>query len=161
MTTDPTLQRLADESAIRDLTARFSDCCGRADYDAFALLWAGNATWSIGEPYPQTRSGTEAIVDMLRQLMADWAHFVQLLHSGIVRIDGDTAVARWVVRENAKSRDGARSYDNLAIYEDRLARSDGHWRFVERRYVYIWLSDAELRGRSFSLPEGLTAFGDW
>jgi hypothetical protein len=82
-------------------------------------------------------------------ILIEWPHFmhrpskaffVQLTHSGVIEFQtANAATARWSVREVACSPDGAQSYDNLAIYEDRLERAEGVWRFAFRSYHYIWL----------------------
>ena len=69
----------------------------------------------------------------------------------LLRPDGD---ARWEMREVARSSDGSQSYDNLAMYYDRLVRTEGgSWRFAERRCRYVWLSRADLVGQAIPLRE--------
>lgn len=86
---------------------------------------------------------------MLRSVSAPWDFFFQMTHSGVIDVNPDrqTATARWQVQEIARSPDGSHSYDNVAIYYDRLARTDdGSWRFAERRYDYVWVSTADPGG---------------
>lgn len=155
-TSDPfvgRLERLAAESDIRNLSAEFSDAVNYNDPDAFSSLWGTHCVWEIGEPYVSRASGRAEIVALFRRLRQSWAFFVQLTHSGVIQFQTtNAATARWSVREVARSPDGAQSYDNLAIYEDRLDRADGVWRFTSRSYHYIWLNEAPLLGRSFPLP---------
>lgn len=54
-TIEQRLQRLEDEAAIRDLVARFADAATRADNQAFAALWAPNATFVINNPFMPPR----------------------------------------------------------------------------------------------------------
>ena len=66
---------------------------------------------------------------MLRSVSAPWDFFFPMTHSGVIDVNPDrqTATARWQVQEIARSPDGSQSYDNVAIYYDRLARTDdGH-----------------------------------
>lgn len=81
-----------------------------------------------------------------------------MTHSGVIYVAADrqTATARWEIQEIARTPDGSQSYDNVAMYYDRLARTpDGLWRFAERRYHYVWVSSADLEGRSIPPPDDL------
>ena len=149
--------RVEAKSEIHDLAARFSDAVTRGDTDAFGSLWTEDAHWEIHEPYPSKAHGPSAITSMLKKLAQPWAFFVQLTHSGVVEFgDQDSARARWLIREVARSADGQRSYDNLAMYEDHIiCDTSGVWRFARRSYHYIWLNESPLVGRSFSLPVDL------
>jgi len=147
------LERVIAEADIRNLSAQFSDAVNYNDPDAFSSLWGANCVWEIGEPYVTRANGRAEIVALFRRLRQSWAFFVQLTHSGVIEFQtANAATARWSMQEVARSPDGANSYDNLAIYEDRLERAEGAWRFASRSYHYIWLSEAPLVGRSFALP---------
>jgi hypothetical protein len=95
---------------------------------------------------------------MLKNLWAPWDFFFQMPHSGVIDVAADrqTATARWEIQEIARTPDGSQSYDNVAMYYDRLVRTpDGSWRFAERRYHYVWVSSADLGGRSIPRPDDL------
>src|SRR6202140_1145458 len=127
------LERVVAEVAIRNLASQFSDAVNYNDSDAFSTLWGANSVWEIGEPYVSRANGRPEIVALFRRLRQSFAFFVQLTHSGVIEFQtANAATARWSVREVARGPDGAQSYDNLAIYEDRLERSEGAWRFASR-----------------------------
>jgi uncharacterized protein (TIGR02246 family) len=154
---EQTIERLAIEAQIRDLAARFSDAVNRRDFDAFGDLFADGGIWEIGEPFPSRAAGRQNVATMLRNLRAPWDFFFQMTHTGVIDLapDRQTATARWEIQEIARTPDGSQSYDNVAMYYDRLVRThDGSWRFAERRYQYIWLSSADLVGRSIPRPDG-------
>jgi SnoaL-like domain len=151
------IEQVVAESEIRNLSARFSDAVNRNDPDAFGVLWGSDPVWEIGEPYVNRASGNAEIVALLSRLWQSWGFFFQLTHSGVIEFQNESAAtAQWTMREVARSTDGSLSYDNLAIYEDRLAKAHGVWRFARRSYHYIWLSDAPLVGRAFPLPAHMT-----
>ena len=54
---EQTIERLAIDADIRDLTARFSDAVNRCDPDAFGDLFADDGAWEIGEPFPSGAAG--------------------------------------------------------------------------------------------------------
>jgi hypothetical protein len=146
----------SDDSAIRDLTARFADNINRRDRDAFATLWWNEGIWELTEPYGMVASGLPKVLSMYDRLMVGWEFFAQLVHSGVVDIQGTQARSRWTMREVARGgENGTRSYDNLAIYDDTLEQRGGVWRFTKRRYCYIWVDDTTILGRSFPLPPDL------
>ena len=150
-----TLRQLADESDIRNLTARFSDTAIRRDYDGFRALWTPDAVWEIKEPLPSSATGTDAIVTMLQGLMDTFEFFVQMVHSGVVTVEGDSANARWITQEMGRGKDDRCYYNNYAIYDDRLIRQDGVWRFARRTYDYMYLDDSAFMGKAYALPAEL------
>jgi hypothetical protein len=149
------LRAIEDELAIRNLAARFTDCANERDFDGFADLWSAHGVWEIGPPLASRAEGVDAIVAMLKRLLAPQTGFMQMTHSGVIQIDGDRATARFVQREHAYGKgtgaNGAdRFYENLAVYNDTLAREvDGKWRFTCRRYVYRYLSLDAFGGQTF------------
>lgn len=153
---DRTIESLATHAEIRDLVARFSDAVNRRDFDAFGCLFADDGIWEIGEPFPRRAAGREDVVMMFRNLAGPWAFFFQMTHTGVIDVASDrqAATARWEIQELARTPDGSQSYDNVAMYYDRLVRAhDGTWLFAERRYRYVWVSSADLGGRAMSLPD--------
>jgi SnoaL-like domain len=147
------LDRVVAEADIRNLSAQFSDAVNYNEPEAFSTLWTANSVWEIGEPYVSRANGRAEIGALLRRLRESWAFFIQLTHSGVIEFQtSSAATARWSMREVARSPDGAQFYDNLAIYADRLERTEDVWRFASCSYHYIWLNEAPLVGRSFPLP---------
>ena len=155
---EQTIERLAIDAEIRDVAARFSDAVNRRDPDAFGDLFADDGVWEIGKPFPSRAAGRQNVITMFKNLRAPWDFFFQMTHSGVIDVAADrqTATARWEIQEMARTPDGSQSYNNVAMYYDRLVRTaDGSWRFAERRYHYVWVSSADLGGRSIPRPDDL------
>lgn len=151
------IQRIADELSIRDLVARFANGCSPPDYEGFRKLWTPDpnteAIWSLSEPFVMSSTGRDDIVAMLRKLLEMWDFFVQLVHSGVVEIDGDQATGRWILREVAKGPNET-YYNNFAIYEDKYHRFEGKWYFTRRDYTYMFLDSGPFNGSVCKPIEG-------
>jgi len=130
--------QVADELAIRALAYAFADAVDRRDASTFESLWDENGVWEIGAPLHSIANGAPKIAAHMIELVEPLEFFVQLVHSGVVAIDGDQATARWAVQETGRSRTNG-PYNNHAFYEDELVKRDGAWRFARRSYRYVWL----------------------
>jgi hypothetical protein len=129
---------VADELAIRALADAFADAVNRRDASTFESLWDENGVWEIGAPFHSIANGAPKIAARMIELAQPFEFFVQLVHSGVVAIDGDQATARWSVQETGRSHTNG-PYNNHAFYEDELVKRDGAWRFARRAYRYVWL----------------------
>lgn len=142
------LRKVEDELAIRHLAARFTDAVNERDPAAFRELWTDDAVWEIGEPFPSSAHGIEAIVEMLERLLEPKSLFIQLTHSGVISFTGEsTASARFTERERGKGQKDY--YENLAIYRDELVKQSNGWRFKRRRYEYRYLDTSAFAGIGF------------
>lgn len=130
-----------DDLAIRDLVARYADAVCRRDAEAWAATWAEDGVWQLpGAPRVQ---GRDAIVALWRNAMAGLPFVAQLVHQGVLDIDGDRATGRWYLTETLKTADGSGRHD-IGVYEDRYVRTADGWRFSERHYTI--LHDAPTTG---------------
>ena len=149
------IQRIQDEQAIRKLVARFANSFSPPNYDAFSKLWVPGGegqqpVWTLNEPFTMSASGIDEIMDMLVKLLKPRDFFVQLVHSGMIEIDGDHATGRWILREVAKGP-GETYYNNFAIYEDVMKKVEGSWYFARRDYKYMFMDTSSFEGQVFSL----------
>ena len=140
-----------DDLAIRRLVAMFSDAALRADAEAFAALWTDDGHWAIEPPIDANLSGRATIAEGFARLIASWAFLIQAPQYGLIAVDGDEGSGRWLVRELGRRNDGG-SQSNYAFYHDRYVRTVNGWRFAERRYEFVLLSDEEVAGR-YSIPQ--------
>lgn len=141
--------RLTDELEIRALCDRFSDAANRIDAEAFRALWVADGVWTIGPPIKRGFEGRDAIVDAFANLLENaWDLFVQLPSAHVFKIDGNTATGRCYIYEIARSVSGQGNL-NVAVYEDKLIKTSGHWRFVSRDYKVLYLDQSPLDGEAF------------
>ncbi len=135
------------ESAIRQLVARFDDAVNRRDAEEFSSLWATDGVWEIGEPRPLRVEGASTIIETWKMMLSGTQWLFRGSFEGVLNIDGDRAAGRWPCVEQGVFADGA-SYDNRAYYDDEYVFVDGEWKFLSRRYVYLWISDGVLSGEA-------------
>ena len=141
-----TSESVIDELAIRELAARFSDAVNRRDGAQIAELFIPEGRWNV-PGVPET-VGHAAIESAFGALVGQFPFLVQLLHSGVVELDGERATARWYLSEHARGADGGGSLF-VGYYEDELVRSAGEWRFQVRTFHFLYRGRDELPGRPY------------
>jgi ketosteroid isomerase-like protein len=138
------LQALADRVEIEALRGEFTDAGMMHDYDRFALLFTHDGAWRMPH-IPVEFAGRAEIRAAIERLQDHWEYFVQTVHPGMVRIEGDTAVGRAYVAEFGRMRDGS-SHLNHSLYHDRYRRTPDGWKFTERRYEVRYFDTSPLAG---------------
>jgi hypothetical protein len=160
LTIEQRLQHLEDEAAIRDLAARFADAATRADYETIRSLFTPDAVFTIGEPFAVTCKGPNEIVALIHKLRDGKDFFVEFIHSGLIQLDGNTASARWLLREvglgpvksGPEKSDPEKSYyNNFGFFIDELQKVDGKWLFKTRTYPYLYLDTDSFTGKGVAL----------
>jgi uncharacterized protein (TIGR02246 family) len=141
-------QRLAAETEIRALVARYSDAVIRHDANAWGDTWADAAEWHI---LGSCTSGRDEIVSHWTELMAGIPFVVLFPVFGLVEVsDGDQATGRWYVHELSKRP--SRSTLTIGVYHDRYVHEDDAWRFAVRRFDILYTGPPDLSGESFPFP---------
>ncbi|MDX2550531.1 nuclear transport factor 2 family protein [Streptomyces stelliscabiei] len=123
---------VVDRFEIEALRAEITDAVMMRDYDRAAALFTpeGSMRWPhIDREFV----GRQEIRSGIAWGQGLWEFFVQNVHPGAVRLDGDTAVGRAYVQEFGRMRDGG-SHLNYAVYHDRYRRTSDGWKFDERVY---------------------------
>jgi len=143
----------SDHAAITLLVARFDDAVNRRDLTEFSALWCDDAVWEIEAPMPMRTEGAAAIVRTWQHMLGGTQWLFRGSFAGVLQVDGDRASGRWPCVETGTFADG-KGYDNRAIYEDQYRRDAVGWRFLRRRYVYLWLSSEPLPGAPVALAAG-------
>jgi uncharacterized protein (TIGR02246 family) len=136
-----------DELAIRDLVARYADAVNRRDEAAWRATWAPDGCWQLrGQPV----EGQDNVVALWSSLMGSLPFVVQLVHSGTVTVENDSAAGTWYLSEFMQTADGPRS--SIGVYRDTYARVAGEWRFLVRRYDLLYSGPPDLSGNTFPFP---------
>lgn len=142
-------QGVADELAIRQLTAAYSDAVNRRDRDDFAAVWAPDGRWIV--PGLEDTVGGEAAADQVLRLTADMEFMLQQLQGGQVWIDGDIARARWYIVEFGRTTEG-KGVHIAGVYQDRLVRTDAGWRFQQRHFEFLYRGFVDAPGKAYPFP---------
>jgi ketosteroid isomerase-like protein len=142
-----------DERAIRQLAVRFADAITRGDFSDMPQLWSPDGVWRIMPPGDAHVRGDGARMrEVLVERSARWQWFVQMVHDGIVRVDGDRARARWYLTELGRPAGDGEDYFNHGLYVDELVRTADGWRFRSRTYHYLYLDRSPLSGEGWRPP---------
>lgn len=138
------IHAVVDRVEIEALRGEFTDAGTMRDYDRFAALFTEDGAWRIPHAGAEFVGRAQIRVGIERgQGLREF--FVQTVHPGTIRLDGDTATGRAYVAEFGRLHDG-RSQSNHSIYHDRYRRTPDGWRFVERRYEVRYVDPTPLAG---------------
>lgn len=138
------MRAVADRVEIEALRGELTDAVLTRDYDRVESLFTPDAAmrWPhIGREFV----GSKEIRAGIEWGQGLWEFFVQNVHPGVIRIDGDTATGRAYIHEFGRMRDGA-SHANYAVYHDRYRRTPDGWKFAERVYEVRYADDSPLPG---------------
>lgn len=145
------IQAIADRVEIEALRGELTDAVMMRDFDRVESLFTRDAAmrWPhIGREFV----GSEAIRAGIEWGQGLWEFFVQNVHPGVIKLDGDTAVGRAYIQEFGRMRDGS-SHLNYALYHDRYERTPDGWRFAERVYEVRYLDPSPLAGSPTAIQE--------
>jgi hypothetical protein len=101
-------QAIADRVEIEALRGEFTDTIMTRDNDRFACLFTHDGAWRI--PYINVELvGREEVRAGIERMQALWEYFVQTVHPGTIRLEGDTAVGRAYIWSSGACATAARS----------------------------------------------------
>lgn len=134
---DPTLQRLADEAAIVDLTIAY---CWALDTKRFGDLEAVFTPDATGDYGFVKVSGVREFEDLVRASLDHLDVSQHIVGSHQVNVDGDEATARCHLQAQHTRRgtDGGDNYVIGGYYEDQLVRTEDGWRIAHRALTMTW-----------------------
>ncbi len=137
-------QVIADRVEIEALRGEFTDAAMMRDYDRLASLFTPDGVLRMPD-VPAELVGREDIRAWGVRVPALVEYFVQNMHPGTIRLEGDTASGRAYLSELIRRRAGS-SHLNYAIYHDRYQRTVDGWKFTERVHDIRYLDLSPLAG---------------
>jgi hypothetical protein len=134
---DPELQRLIDESAIRDLLAKYPRALDRQDNALLASLFHPDAIDDHGH-YNGPATG---FVEWMKRGARPGVHWTHHNGTQIIEMDGDVAQVETyciaLCRDDAAGTEGYARETFLRVrYLDRVEKRDGQWKIAHRRVVF-------------------------
>lgn len=140
----PTAIQAADIVAIQQLAAAYSEAVSRLEVEEAVEVYAPDGVLST--PTTGDIVGRAAIVAAISETVAPLEFLFQTLHTGLIRVEGDRATARFPITEWGRRAEDGRGIQFLGYYDDDVVRLPEGWRFGRRRLI----------PRTMGRPESLT-----
>jgi hypothetical protein len=127
--------------AVQSLKAQYCQLVDRAAddaasvRDAFAALFVADVSADYGHA---PMRGADAVADFLCSAIAggsQWA--LHMLHTPLIRIDGDQATGDWTVMAYLKRRDGGQVDQVLGRYADTFRLTPDGWRIASVKFTRL------------------------
>jgi ketosteroid isomerase-like protein len=135
---------VADRVAIRELVDAYAHCADRRDAEGQKSLFTEDTRFVVymdgqGSEPTQELEGREA----LTPVFADLNRYQATTHlngQSTIALDGDRATGgSYCLAHHLLTEDGERRLFVAALrYHDRFVKTDGAWRFSERRLYVDW-----------------------
>ncbi len=139
----------ADALEAYQLAFRYTDLLNRSCYERMGEVFAPDARWLLQGYEPVM--GLTAIIARMHEIRSTKLHF-QVLQGGAVDLVSDTGTGRWYVAEYGEL-DDEHNYHLVAIYDDRLVRTEAGWRFAQRRFELLHRAKHPRAGKFYPVPE--------
>jgi ketosteroid isomerase-like protein len=135
--TDPRLERLADEAALRHTAELYAQGADRRDKALWASIMTEDCLLEAPGIVLRGRAQIVAALDIMAQMYTVTQHRV---HNQVVSIEGDGARGEtYSVADHLSEKDGRTTILTWSIrYQDRWRREAGQWRFAHRALVLDW-----------------------
>ena len=127
---------MTDYEEIQNLIARYADAVNRRDFDALAEVFAPDAVWDVTGGTKLRHEGAQ-VVPGIRKIVEMGSFLVQIHSPAIIQVDGDRATSRLTVLEVGELPNYGMRFEQYGTYDDILRKSEGQWRFAERRFTTL------------------------
>lgn len=124
---------MIEEYSIQQTLNLYSEGASRADWDQVIATFLADGIWeipAIGAKF----EGQKGIREGLIGFTAPMDFIVQLNSPALIKVDGDTATARSVIRECGKYSGRDEALEVLGFYADKLVRTPNGWKFARRTF---------------------------
>ncbi|MEP3052220.1 MAG: nuclear transport factor 2 family protein [Erythrobacter sp.] len=124
---------IEDRVAINELNGTYADGVVRIDADTWGTVWAEDAHWNL---MGNKVDGKAAIVGFWEQAMSGLEAVSFHCVPCMIEVTGNTAESRVQTQEIMLTKDGVTRHVG-GLYEDKLAKIDGEWRFTSRVFRIV------------------------
>lgn len=131
---------MSDEFAIQQVLNTYTYNATIGDLPAMVATFAPDGVWEVpGAGIAMT--GHEAILAAAKGITGVLEYMTQMNSPAIIKVDGDRATAKSVIRECGKYAGRELHLEVLGAYEDELVRLPEGWRFARRRFTTVGMHD--------------------
>jgi 3-phenylpropionate/cinnamic acid dioxygenase small subunit len=124
---------LLDSGSAEEVAALFSETAVLVPTYSGEAPASGRA--AILQWYVDYQTGTRGAVNHLRHVVTN----------PMIEVSGDQATAQCYLTANAVSKATGKASWTAGLYQDKLVREAGRWRFAERRIVIHYATESEPR----------------
>ena len=122
---------MLEEFSIQQTLNCYSEGASRADWPQVLSTFVPDGIWHI--PALEAKfEGHNAIQEGLTLFSEPTDYIVQQNSPAVIKVEGDKATARSVIRECGKYSGLDQTLEVLGFYADDLVKVDGEWKFVQR-----------------------------
>jgi uncharacterized protein (TIGR02246 family) len=134
---------LEEKDRIRELAAEYCMAFDEARFENWVDLWTDDGLFVVDGTVRRGRTELQQFTREARFVdgRLPYKHCVM---NHVVTLDGDSATATCYLLLVFKKKDGSLGPATAGVYDDRLVKVGGRWKFSERRLR------GDLRGRSGS-----------
>ena len=124
---------MSDEFAVQQTLNTYSYNASIGDLPAMVATFAPDGVWEV-PGVGLSLSGHEAILAAASGITGTLEYMVQMNSPALIKVEGDRATARSIIRECGKYAGKDLNLEVLGTYEDELVRLPEGWRFARRRF---------------------------
>ena len=132
------LDVLEDREAIREVVANYCRGVDQKDEMLFLSIWEDDAKWTIGDPFGNI-VGIEQIRETLRGVWGVLPESHHFTTNTTINVTGRTRASAISDVDCTATDQNGRAILIAATYLDDLRKTDGAWKFVERKVkIHYW-----------------------
>ena len=148
---EPAIDLVAIEQ-IQQLKARYQRCIDTRDLPCLRdeVFAADTELYWKGGDYEIHLVGWEQIEGFYREAFTPTKFGMHHSHHPEIQVDGDTATGTWYLQDVFINLEDQTTLRGSALYTDRYAKRDGHWRIVYSTYRRLW-EEIEPRSKDIRL----------
>jgi ketosteroid isomerase-like protein len=134
---------LEEKDRIRELTAEYCAAFDEARFDDWVELWADDALFVVDGLERRGRAALQQFTREARFVDGKLPYKHDVMNH-VIQVEGDSATAKCYLLLVFKKKDGSLAPATAGVYDDKLVKVGGRWKFTERRLR------GDLRGGSRS-----------
>lgn len=124
---------MEEELAVQKVLTAYSQSIGLRDLDMTLGTFMPDGVWELlglGLKW----QGHAAIREAIDGVLSGMGYLVQLNAPALIEVTGDTATARYTVRECGRRAGTDQAFEVFGVYFDELAKTADGWKFVRHNF---------------------------